>query len=203
MFFVSLAQRVDYRTDYRRMVERLSHFVQGILLVTDSGPGEIEPLLRRTLAAADPNLTIISLRTMQEQIELSFDPEQAVASLAGLFGLVALVLAAVGVYGVTAYLVGQQTNEIGIRMALGADRVQVIELVLRQAFQRVATGLVLGLPLAVGAVRFMGARLHGVSYWDPFSLIVAAGSVAACALVAVMIPAGRAAAVSPTRALRY
>ena len=202
MFFLSLAQRVDYATDYRRMVERLSHFAQGILVVTDTALGEIEPMLRRTLAAADPNLTVISVRTMQEQIERSSDREQAVAGLAGLFGFVALVLAAVGVYGVTATMVGQQRNEIGIRMALGADRVRVIGLVLRQAFQRVATGLVLGLPLAVAAVRFMGARLHGVSFWDPVSLAVAAGSVAACALVAVMIPAGRAAAISPTGALR-
>ena len=202
MFFLSLAQRVDYATDYRRMVERLSHFAQGILVVTDYALAEIEPILRRTLEAADPNLTIISVRTMQEQIERSSDREQAVAGLSGLFGFVALVLAAVGVYGVTAYMVGQQTNEIGIRMALGADRVKVIVLVLRQAFQRVATGLVLGLPLAVGAVRFMGAQLHGVSFWDPVSLAVAAGSVAACALVAVMTPAGRAAAISPIGALR-
>ena len=202
MFFVSLAQRVDYQTDYRRMVERLSHFAQGILVVTDSQLGGFEPILRRTLAAADPNLTVISVRTMQEQVELSSGREQTVADLAGLFGIVALVLAAVGVYGVTAYLVAQQTNEIGIRMALGADRVKVIRLVLRQAFRRVATGLVLGLPLAVGAVRFMGARLHGVSFWDPFSLIVAAGSVAGFALVAAIIPAGRAAAILPRSALQ-
>ena len=201
MFFVSLAQRVDYGTDYRRMVERLSHFAQGILVVTDSGPGEIEPILRRTLAEADPNLTIISVRTMQQQIALSSDREQAVASLAGLFAIVSLLLAAVGVYGVTAYMVAQQANEIGIRMALGADRVKVIMLVLRQAFQRVAVGLVLGLPLAVGAVRVMASQLHGVSFRDPLSLAVAAAALAACALVAAIIPAGRAAAIVPMRSL--
>ena len=201
MFFVSLAQRVDYGTDYRRMVERLSHFAQGILVVTDSGPREIEPILRRTLAEADPNLTIISVRTMQRQIELSSDREQAVASLAGLFAIVSLLLAAVGVYGVTAYMVARQANEIGIRMALGADRVKVIGMVLRQAFQRVAVGLVLGLPLAVGAVRVMASQLHGVSFRDPLSLAVAAGALAACALVAAIIPAGRAAAIVPMRSL--
>ena len=199
MFFVPLAQRIEYATDYRRMVERLSHFVQGIVVVTDSELGEIEPILRRTLAEADPNLTIISVRTMRQQIELSSDREQAVASLAGLFAIVSLLLAGVGVYGVTAYMVAQQANEIGIRMALGADRVKVIGMVLRQAFRRVAVGLVLGLPLAVGAVRVMASQLHGVSFWDPLSLAVAAGSLAACALVAALIPAGRAAAIVPMR----
>ena len=197
MFFVPLAQCVDYGTDYRRMVERLSHFVQGILVVTDSAPGEIEPMLRRTLAEADPNLTIISVRTLQQQIERSSDRERAVASLAGLFALVSLLLAAVGVYGVTAYMVAQQANEIGIRMALGADRVGVIGMVLRQAFRRVAVGLVLGLPLAVGTVRLMASQLYGVSFWDPLSLAVAAGALATCALVAALIPARRAAATLP------
>ncbi len=202
MFFVPLAQRVDYKTDYRRMVEGLSHFIQGVMVVTDSPPGDLEPLLRRTLAEADPNLTITFVRTMQQLIDLSFDRERAIASLAGLFGIVALVLAAVGVYGVTAYMAAQQTNEIGIRMALGADRAKVIQLVLRRAFQRVAAGLVVGLPLAVGAARFMAAQLYGVSFWDPFALTVAAGSLVGCAFFAAIIPAVRAAAISPMSALR-
>jgi ABC-type antimicrobial peptide transport system permease subunit len=201
MFFVPLAQRIEYATDYRRMVERLSHFVQGIVVVTDSAPGEIEPMLRRTLAEADPDLTIISVRTLQQQIERSSDREQAVASLAGLFALVSLLLAAVGVYGVTAYMVAQQANEIGIRMALGADRVRVIGMVLRQAFRRVAVGLVLGLPLAVAAIRLMANQLYGVSFWDPLSLAVAAAALATCALAAALIPAGRAAAILPMRSL--
>src|SRR5947209_4732307 len=108
-------------------------------------------MLTRALAEVDPNLTITSVRTMQQQVDLSFDQERAVASLAGLFGIVALILAAVGLYGVTAYSVAQRTNEIGIRMALGADRTKVIDLVLRGAFKRVLIGLLLGLPLAVGA----------------------------------------------------
>ena len=112
------------------------------------------------------------------------------------------MLAAVGVYGVTAYVVAQRTNEIGIRMALGADRVRVVELVLRQAFRRVAVGLVLGLPLAVAAGRLMAAQLHGVSSWDPFSLALAAASLVGCALAAALIPASRAAAILPMTALR-
>ena len=202
LFFVPLAQRVDYATDYRRMVERLSHLVQGMLVVADSPLGSLEPMVRRTLADADPNLAITSVGTLRQQVDRSFSRERAVASLAGLFGIVSLVLAAVGVYGVTAWMVAQRTKEIGIRMALGANRAKVIALVLRQAFQRLAMGLVLGLPLAVVAARFMASRLHGVSFWDPFSLAVAAGSVAGCALVAAMIPAGRAAGLAPMRGLQ-
>jgi ABC-type antimicrobial peptide transport system permease subunit len=202
MFFVPLAQRVDYKTDYRRMVEGLSHLIQGIMLVTDSSPADLEPILRKTLADADPNLTITFVRTMQQVIDLSVDRERSVVSLAGLFGIVALVLAAVGVYGVTAYMVAQQTNEIGIRMALGADRVKVIQFVLLRAFQRVAAGLLVGLPLAVGTAKFMAAQLYSVSFWDPVALAVGAGSLAACAFFAAIIPAGRAAAISPMTALR-
>ncbi|HXI30564.1 MAG TPA: FtsX-like permease family protein, partial [Vicinamibacterales bacterium] len=202
MFYVPLAQRVAYENDQMRMIERLSHFMQGIALVTDAPPGELEPLLRRTLAAADPNLTITSVRTLQQQVALSFDRERAVASLAGLFAIVALVLAAVGVYGVTAYTVARQTNEIGIRMALGADRPTVIRLVMRQTLLRVAAGLIVGVPLAVAAARLMAAQLYGVSSRDPFALAIAAGSIAACGVVAAIVPASRAAAISPLSALR-
>jgi ABC-type antimicrobial peptide transport system permease subunit len=105
-------------------------------------------------------------------------------------------------YGVTAYTVAQRTNEIGIRMALGADRNKVVDLVLRGAFKRVIVGLVLGLPLAVGAGRLIAAQLYGVSFWDPLALGVAAGSLALCAFVAAIIPAARAASISPMSALR-
>ena len=114
----------------------------------------------------------------------------------------ALLLAAVGLYGVTAYTVAQQTNEIGIRMALGADRVNVVQLVLRGAFSRVVIGLILGLPLAVGAGRLLSAQLYGVSSWDPPALTVAASGLAICAFFAAMIPASRAASISPMTALR-
>ena len=163
---------------------------------------EVEPLLTRTLAEIDPSLTITGVRTMRQQIDMSFDQERAVASLAGLFGIVALVLAAVGLYGVTAYTVAQRTNEIGIRMALGADRMKVVRLVLQGAFKRVVIGLLIGLPLAVGAGRLISAQLYGVSSWDPFALSVAASALAVCAFFAAIIPASRAASISPSQALR-
>jgi len=172
------------------------------MLVTKIPPGTLEPLLTKTLAEVDPNLTIISVRTLQQQVEMSFDQERAVASLAGLFGMVALVLAAVGLYGVTAYTVAQRTNEIGIRMALGADRAKVIELVMGGAFKRVALGLILGLPLAIGAGRLISAQLYGVSSWDPFALALAASALAISAFFAAIIPATRAASISPMTTLR-
>ena len=202
MFYVPLAQNVDYTQDLMKRIELQSHFIGGIMLVTNTSPGALEPLLTRTLAEVDPNLTITSVRTMQQQVELSFDQERAVASLAGLFGIVALLLAAVGLYGVTAYTVAQRTNEIGIRMALGADRLRVVQLVLRGAFKRVVIGLLIGLPLAVGAGRLISAQLYGVSSWDPFALTLAASALAVCAFFAAIIPASRAASISPSHALR-
>ena len=202
MFYVPLAQNVDYHDELMKKLELRSHFIGGIMLVTNMSPGALEAPLTRILAELDPSLTINSIRTMQQQVELSFDQERAVASLAGLFGIVALVLAAVGLYGVTAYTVAQRTNEIGIRMALGADRPKVIRLVLRGAFKRVLVGLILGLPLAVGAGRLISAQLYGVSSWDPLALTVAAGALAICSFLAAIIPANRAASISPMNALR-
>jgi len=202
MFYVPLAQTVDYKADLMKRIELQSHFIGGMMLVTNAPTGSLEPVLRKALAEVDPNLTITSVRTMREQVARSFDQERAVASLAGLFGIVALVLAAVGLYGVTAYTVAQRTGEIGIRMALGADRLRVVGLVLRSAFRRVLFGLVVGVPLAVGAGRLISAQLYGVEFWDPFALAIAACALGICAFLAAIIPAGRAAAIQPMTALR-
>ena len=173
-----------------------------MLLVTNTPPGTLEPQVKRALAEADPNLTVTSVRTLREQVERSFDQQRAVASLAGLFGVVALVLAAIGLYGVTAYSVARRTNEIGLRMALGADRGNVIGIVLSGAFRRVLVGLLLGLPLAVGAGYLLSAQLYGVSFWDPAALVVAAVSLAIAAFIASIVPAARAASIAPIKALR-
>jgi ABC-type antimicrobial peptide transport system permease subunit len=173
-----------------------------LLLVSKTPLGSLEPQVKQALASVDPNLTITSVRTLQQQVDRSFDQQRAVASLAGLFGLVALVLAAIGLYGVTAYTVAQRTNEIGIRMALGAGRRNVVGMVLNGAFRRVAIGLILGLPLAVGVGYLLSAQLYGVKFWDPLALGVGAVSLGTCAFVAAVIPAQRAASISPIRALR-
>jgi len=202
MFYVPLAQNVDYKDSLMKRVELQSHFIGGMMLVTIATPGTLEPLLTRVLAEVDPNLTINSVRAMQQQVDLTFDQERAVAGLAGLFGMVALLLAAVGIYGITAYTVAQRTSEIGIRMALGADYAKVVRFVLHGAFRRVFVGIGIGLPLAVAAGRLISAQLYGISFWDPLALTVAACSLAICAFIATLIPATRAASISPMNALR-
>src|SRR5580765_1013197 len=172
MFYVPLAQNVKY-TGIMQRIEYQSHFISGLMLVTKQGPGALEPLVTKAMADVDPNLTFMSARTLEQQIALTFDQDRAVASLAGLFGAVSLVLAAIGLYGVTAYSVTQRTNEIGIRMALGADKAAVLNLVLRSAFMRVAVGLGLGVPLAIGGGKLLAAQLYGVKFWDPVALAVA------------------------------
>jgi predicted permease len=202
MFFVPLAQKVDYKDNLMPRIELSSHFASGIMLKTALSPGALEPVLKKMLADVDPNLTILNVRTLQDQVSLSFAQQRAVASLAGLFGIVALLLAAVGLYGVTAYSVAQRTNEIGIRMALGASRTNVVRLVLRGASFRVLLGLGFGIPLAIGAGRLISAQLYGVSSWDPFALAVAAATLALSAFFAAVIPARRAASIAPMEALR-
>jgi predicted permease len=203
MFFVPLAQNVAYaHGDSLQQVELRSHFISGIMLTTNVSPGALEPVLTRLLADLDPNLTINSVRTMRDQVALRFDQERAVASLAGLFGMVALLLAAVGLYGTTAYAVAQRKNEIGIRMALGADRAKVVGLVLRGTSARVLVGLLLGIPLSIGAGRLISSELYGVVSWDPVALAVASGALAICAFAAAIIPARRAASISPVEALK-
>jgi predicted permease len=202
MFYVPLAQNVPYKDALMKRIELQSHFIGGLLLVTNVSPGTLEPLLTRVLAGVDPNLTINSVRTLGHQVELTFDQERAVASLAGLFGFVALLLAAVGLYGVTAYTVAQRTHEIGIRMALGADRAKVVQYILRGALIRVAAGLALGLPLAIATGRLISSQLFEIPFWDPLALAVAAGALGICAGAAAMIPATAAASISPMNALR-
>jgi predicted permease len=203
MFFVPLAQYVaTYKEDILQKIELRSHFISSALLVTRADAGALEPVLRKTFAEVDANLTITSVRTLKQQVALSFDQKRAVADLAGLFGVVALILAAVGLYGVTAYTVTQRTGEIGVRMALGADKAKIVRLVLRGAFRNVALGLMLGVPLAIGAGRLMSAQLYDVHVWDPWSLSIAIGSLAVCAFVAAIVPASRASGIDPMRALR-
>lgn len=125
-----------------------------------------------------------------------------IATLTSLFGVLGLILAAVGLYGVMAYSVEQRTSEIGLRMALGADRWQVVRMVLRGAFSQIGIGLALGIPAAIGAGKLMSDQLFGVKPWDPIMLTLATLLLGVAALLASLIPARRAAGVEPMVALR-
>src|SRR2546430_1158353 len=128
--------------------------------------------------------------------------QRLIAQLTSFFGILSLVLACVGLYGVTAYNVGRRTNEIGVRMALGATATQAAALIIRGAFALVAIGLVVGLPLALAAVQFLGSQLYGLNPYDPAEIFVAVLTLGFSALVASLIPALRASLISPSEALR-
>jgi predicted permease len=202
MFFAPLAQHVSYDQPVMALVDHRSHYITGAVVELRGSAEGFESLVRKAFSEVDPNLTIIDIQPMQQQVDSNFDQQRAVAQMTGLFGILALVLAAVGLYGVTAYTVERRTSEIGVRMALGADRSSVVRLVLRGAFRQVLTGLIIGIPISIACGRLMAAQLYQVKSWDP---LVLAGSIAAlgfCALVASVIPAQRAASINPVQALR-
>jgi ABC-type antimicrobial peptide transport system permease subunit len=202
MMFVPLAQKVNYDQPIMALAEHHSHYITGAVLELRGSVEGLEPQVRKAFSEVDPNLTIISIQPMREQVDSNFGQQRAVAQMTGLFGILALVLAAVGLYGVTAYTVERRTSEIGVRMALGADRGNVVRLVLRGAFRQVLIGLLLGIPISIACGHLLAAQLYQVKSWDP---LVLAGSIAAlgvCALVASVIPAQRAASINPVQALR-
>jgi predicted permease len=207
LFFVPLAQHVQYDDSMAQMIENRTHLIESVVLKLrdsqeSSGMGELEPQIRRALAEVDPNLTLIRMRSMQDQVAGRLDQQRTVAQLTGLFGILALVLAAVGLYGVTAYSVERRTNEIGVRIAMGANRISVVRLVLRGAFLQILIGLLIGIPASIGCARLIASQLYEVKGWDPLVLSGAIVSLAICALLASIIPARRAASINPVIALR-
>ncbi len=164
-------------------------------------PG-LEAQVRKTMAGIDPNLTVDDYRTFAQQINGNFNAERMVTRLTLLFGLLALVLASVGLYGVTSYMVVRRTAEIGIRMALGARRGGVISMVMRGAMLQAAIGLAIGVPTALLCARFLQSQLYNVSGQDAWVMASAVVALALSACVAGLIPARRAASTEPMRALR-
>ena len=165
-------------------------------------PSNVDALMRRTLAAIDPNLSVNDLRSFSEQVAGNFDEERLIARLSTLFGILALVLACVGLYGVMSYIVARRTSEIGIRMALGATRNSVVSMVLRGAIWQILIGLALGIPASLYAGYLMKSQLYGVGSFDPLALAGAPLALVLCAILAATLPAQRAASIEPMQALR-
>jgi ABC-type antimicrobial peptide transport system permease subunit len=158
--------------------------------------------IRRALSQANPDLAVIDFQTFADQVAANFTQQKMIAKLTSFFGILALVLASIGLYGVTAYSVERRTSEIGIRMALGADRMNVLRLVLRSAFWQVGLGLAIGIPVTIMGGRAMANQLFGVKPYDPFVLLITTLVLAAAAFVAAAVPARRAANTEPMQALR-
>jgi macrolide transport system ATP-binding/permease protein len=179
-----------------------SHYPQAIEIHTDQAVAGLESEVRRAMADVDRRITVRSMLTMNEQVAGAFNLERLIARLTGTFGVVAVMLACLGLYGVTAYSVTRRTREIGVRMAVGAAWPRVVATVVRSAVVQVAIGAALGLPAALFAGRFLQARLFGISPYDPPALAAGVALLGVSATMAALIPAGRAARMDPVRALR-
>ncbi len=201
-FFLPLLQEEKYEDTAEDLEQFDSRYVNSIQLRVVGDPKAFAAPLRQALAALDPNVAFVRTRTFTEQIGRNFDQEHLVVWLTAVYGLLALILASVGLYGVASYSVTRRTNEIGIRMALGADRGNVIGLMLRGAMALIAVGLAIGIPVGLAVAQAIASRLYGVKSYDPLIFAGAAAVLTLCALVAAWVPARRAASIDPMEALR-
>jgi predicted permease len=202
MYWVPEAQTVEYDDPAYLSGEISSHYLYNIVIWAPGNPPGMEERVRKTLATIDPNLVLYGVDPYTKVVSADFQQEEMIATLTTLFGALGLVLAAVGLYGVMAYTVQQRTGEIGVRMALGANRMRVLNMVLRGAFSQIGIGMALGIPAAVGAGKLMQDQLFGVTPWNPIMLALAVLTLALAALLASVVPARRAAGVEPMVALR-
>ena len=200
MVFVPMMQRP---VNTREPIEDdLDLYAGAVVLETDRPMNAMETMARRTMAGINPNLTTVKFQTFDQQIADQFNEERMLARLTMLFGGLALLLATIGIYGVTAYTVVRRTSEIGIRMALGADRAGVIAMIMRGAVAQAGVGLMIGIPAALLGVRYVRAQLYEVTRANPTVMVIAMVTLATATGIAGMIPARRAASTDPVQALR-
>jgi predicted permease len=182
--------------------ENQDRFESTILLRTTGDPAQAIGELRSTVAGIDPNLPILHVHTIHEEVDSFMTHDQLISRLTAIFSLLALTLAAIGLYGVMSYSVVRRTSEIGIRLALGAQSATVLWMVLRESLTLLAIGLALGLPLTLATTRVIREQLFGLSAVDPATFAAAIAVVAAMTIIAAWLPARRAAKVDPMVALR-
>jgi len=202
MYFRPLNQELPVSEANAAMAEGRSLYINSVTLYFKRPPQNVDAMVRQALADIDPNLTVIDLHALDYQVANNFTEERVIARLTMLFGVLALILASVGLYGITSYAVAQRTSEIGLRMALGADRGNVVRLMLRGAFMQVGLGLAIGIPIALVGGHYMADQLYSVRSYDPASLVIAVAVLALAAALAGFIPARRAASIEPMKALR-
>ena len=203
MYFLPLTQRAGIANDTTDPLDKDQSMYAGAIVVEAARPIDgLEKIAGDTLGNINPNLTIVKFQTFQQQIDDRFVEERLIARLTSLFGLLALLLAAIGLYGVTAYTVVRRTPEIGIRMALGAARIQVIGMVMRGAMLQAVAGLAIGIPVAIFCVRYVKSQLYEITSVNVPVMTVAVGVLVITAAIAGLIPARRAASIDPVRALR-
>jgi predicted permease len=203
MYFLPLTQRAGTANDPDNPIEKDQSMYAGALVIQTAHPmAGFEKIVADTLASINPNLTIVKFQTFQQQIDDRFIEERLIAHLTSLFGLLALLLAAIGLYGVTAYTVVRRTAEIGIRMALGAERGRVIAMVMRGAMLQALAGLAIGAPVAMLCVRYVKSQLFEITSVNSTVMTGAIVTLSVAAAIAGIIPARRAASINPVQALR-
>jgi predicted permease len=202
MIFFPTMQMAPLAGESARNVQLRSMTIGAVELHVSSNIGSIEPLLRQAIAEIDPDMAVVRVLPMTTQISQNFQVNRLMARLTGAYGLLALAVAALGLYGVTAYGVARRTREIGVRMALGANRTRVLVDIVTGALAQTGIGLLIGLPAAALATATLASLLFGVQPRDPVVFGEAAGVLIVSAAFAALLPARRAASIDPARALR-
>jgi macrolide transport system ATP-binding/permease protein len=177
-------------------------FLDSVVLQVAHSPADVEVPVRKVLAEIDPNLPVFRFVSYDSVVADNFNQERLIARLTSAFGLLSLILASVGLYGMMSYFVARRTSEIGIRMAIGASRAQIVHMVIRGAITQLVLGLALGIPASLFIGRLMTSLLFHISGYDPLILAAASMVLAICSAAAAFIPALRAASLDPVRALR-
>jgi predicted permease len=202
-FFRPLFQTEKFSDAGEQSSETRSNWIHDIELRVSGQPENLQPLIRQTLAGVDPNLPVVDMMTFREQVTRNFNQDRLMARLAGVFGLLALALACIGLAGVLAYNVARRTQEIGIRMALGAARSGILRMVLGEALLLAGLGVAIGIPSALAANRLLSSMLFGLKATNPVVLSLAAAFLLLVAMAAACFPAHKASAVDPLVALRH
>jgi predicted permease len=195
-------RRLMFYLPYRQQLSRLSQTIC-LAVRTEGNPNGLPPAIRQELQTLDPNLPVIRTETIEEQLNDLLVAERLMATLSAVFGGLGLLLACLGLYGVMAYTAARRTHEMGIRLALGATRAEVLRLVLRESLLMVATGVAIGLVATLAVTRLISAKLFGISPNDPVTVVGAALMMLGVAVLAGFLPARRASRVDPMVALRY